>query len=350
MDTTRGNEQTIFRYAGCGLALADGSDSWIIEEMNPALAEMHGCAATEISGKSLADLTAPEALVEMRGHMVLSEVRNRHQFESLHLDRTGRRFPVQIEVTNVMRDDGGLRCRVLSVRDISERKEVEAALSSAREKLRALSAHQETLLEEERKRIAREVHDELGQKLVAMQMGLSYLRLRYGDNPALHGNVEDLQALVEDTIDVVRHVASNLRPAALDLGLGMAIEWLAEDFGHRWEIPCKPDIESSALVLDDALATAVFRVVQESLTNIARHAQAKAVSITLRYDKWQLRLEVRDDGRGFDPAVVRNLRGYGLLGMRERILALGGSLRIDSAPGKGTRVMIVLPIPDPSRK
>lgn len=230
-----------------------------------------------------------------------------------------------------------------TVQDISERKQIELALLNSRQQLRAMSAYQEALIEDDRKHIAREVHDELGQLLTGLKMDISLLRLRFGSDPALQQKAEEMRALVEKTINVVRHVASNLRPAALDHGIVPAIEWLAEDFSHRWEVPCAVSVQGEEVVLDDAHATVVFRVVQESLTNVARHAQASEVIISLRRGDQGLSLLVQDNGRGFDPAVVRRRQGFGLLGMRERVLALGGTLRIDSVPGKGTAVVIELP-------
>lgn len=231
-----------------------------------------------------------------------------------------------------------------TVQDVSERKRIELALLDSRQQLRAMSAYQEALLEGERKHIAREVHDELGQLLTALKMDISLLRLRFGSDPALQQKAEEMRALVDKTIDVVRHVASNLRPAALDHGIVPAIEWLAEDFSHRWEISCEVSVQGGDVVLDDAHATVVFRVVQESLTNVARHAQASEVIISLRRGDRGLSLLVQDNGRGFDPEVIRKRHGFGLLGMRERVLTLGGTLRIDGVPGKGTTVVIELPL------
>ncbi|MCX7173546.1 MAG: PAS domain-containing sensor histidine kinase [Proteobacteria bacterium] len=342
------NWQQIFQQTNWGL-LVMGAERHDAAEANPAFARMHGYGIGEMAGKSILDLTAPEFLVEAGGHMVLGELRDNYQFGSMHVHKDGHRFPVQVDIVNIRGSADQLQCRIVNVRDMSERSELEATLKNAREQLRSLSAYQELLLEEERKRIAREVHDELGQKLVAMQLGLSNLRLRYAADPALLGKVEELHALVEDTIDVVRHVASNLRPAALDLGLVQAIDWLAEDFCRRWEIPCRVETGGAKVILDDVVATAVFRVVQESLTNVSRHAGASEVHISLQCDKRQLQLLVRDNGGGFDPAVVREKKGFGLRGMRERVLALGGRLHIDSAPGKGTTMMIELPLPNPGR-
>jgi len=142
---------------------------------------------------------------------------------------------------------------------------------------------------------------------------------------------------------VVRHVARNLRRAGVDCGLTAALEWLAEDFGHRWELPCELQLPEGEIALDEARATALFRIVQESLTNIARHAHARRVRIRLRRCPSRLCLCVADDGVGFDSAHERSGR-FGLLGMRERALKIGARLRIRSRPGGGTTLLLNLPL------
>lgn len=232
-----------------------------------------------------------------------------------------------------------------TLQDITERKQTELALVESRQLLRELSRHQKTLIEEERKHIAREIHDELGQRLTALKMDISLLRLRFGNDPLLLEKLEEMRALTEGTISVVRHVASDLRPSALDLGLVPAIEWLAQDLESHSDICCRLDLGNEEISMKDTQATVVFRVVQESLTNVARHAKASEVVITLRNGNGQLQLKIQDDGCGFDPAALIQPRGFGLFGMRERTLGLGGKLQIDSAPTRGTTVSIELPFP-----
>jgi PAS domain S-box-containing protein len=212
------------------------------------------------------------------------------------------------------------------------------------QQMRELSAHKEKMLEDERKHIAREVHDELGQLLTALKMDISLLRMNRGADPELLAKTDQMRVLVDQTIDVVRHIASNLRPAALDMGLVPAIEWLAEDFALRWEIPCRVHVTRAGIELTGTRATAVFRLVQESMTNIARHAQASEVSISVTEEDRVLRVLVADNGVGFDPKTVRERFGFGLYGMRERALALGGRVRFESAPGAGTKVRIEIPL------
>ena len=244
-------------------------------------------------------------------------------------------------------DDNGEIVRIVgTLQDTSDRERSEADLLRMRRQLRALSVHQETVVEEERKHIAREVHDEMGQKLTALQLGLSVLGARHASQTGLAASVAELQAMVADSMDVVRHISSTLRPPALDLGLVPAIEWLAEDFRYRWEIDCEVDISGSNMLFGDAIAATLFRVVQESLNNVTRHAQASKVSISLVKADDRVSLTIKDNGRGFDPAVVRKMAGFGLLGMRERVLALAGTLFVKSSPGAGTEVTIKLPLGD----
>lgn len=243
-------------------------------------------------------------------------------------------------------DDAGKPERIYgTLQDITERKQTELALVESRQLLRELSRHQKTLLEEERKHIAREIHDELGQRLTALKMDISLLRLSFGKDPLLLEKLEEMRTLAEGTISVVRHIASNLRPSALDLGLVPAIEWLAQDLESHSDICCRLDFDNEEISMNDTQATAVFRVVQESLTNVARHAKASEVVISLRNGNGQLQLQIRDDGCGFDPVAVTQSRGFGLFGMRERTLGLGGKLRIDSVPAQGTTVSIEFPFP-----
>lgn len=242
----------------------------------------------------------------------------------------------------------GRPARLVGVlQDISERKRIENELLQSRQRLRALSANEEAAMEQERRHIAREVHDELGQALTALKLELSLLQRRFGSDPALADQAQRMSVMVDGTIGVVRHVISNLRPSALDFGLPAAIEWLAEDFALRWEMPCDVVVSAAEVVLDDLRATAVFRIVQESLTNVARHAHAHQVHITLRTDGPLLQLAIADDGVGFDPAQGQERGGgFGLLGMRERALKIGARLAIDSRPGGGTTVRLELPLGD----
>jgi signal transduction histidine kinase len=217
-------------------------------------------------------------------------------------------------------------------------------LKESEARQRMIGAHLEAVREEERKRIALEIHDELGQLLTALKMDVSLLKMRLTSLPDLLTKVAEMRELVEETILMVRNVANHLRPAALNFGLTSALEWLAEDFGKRTGIPCQFLMNAPEPVLSDAHATAVFRVVQESLTNVARHAHATRVHVSVMRSGAGFELHVSDNGCGFDTAAAGKRDSYGLLGMSERARLIGASLQIDSAPGSGTVVSISVPL------
>ncbi|SDB11171.1 PAS domain S-box-containing protein [Pseudomonas sp. NFACC23-1] len=240
------------------------------------------------------------------------------------------------------------RGRLLSVlavgRDISAMRAAERRLEESNGQLRQLSSYREATREEERKRIAREIHDELGQQLTALRMGISMLRLQFGhDHPALVERVQALMARTDQTIEVVRNVATSLRPAALNMGLIPALEWLVSEFLQCTGIACRLHVPSTRLKLDDERATAAFRVIQESLTNVARHSRASLVVIHLVSGDDYVLIEVCDNGQGFDPMLLPK-GTLGMLGMRERGVMLGGKVTIDSQPGQGVRVRVHIPL------
>jgi len=243
------------------------------------------------------------------------------------------------------RDQYGALVSILAVaRNISAMRAAERRLKESHEQLRRLSSHRETTREEERKRIAREIHDELGQQLTALRMGISLLCLQFGNvHPLLVERVQVLMARVDETIEIVRNIATSLRPSVLDMGLTSALEWLVSEFSQNTGIHCQLRAPSARLELDDERATATFRVIQESLTNVARHAQASWVDIHLERGVEHVLIEVRDNGRGFDPEQLPK-GTLGMLGMRERGRMLGGAVTVDSAPGKGVRVRVHIPI------
>ena len=231
-----------------------------------------------------------------------------------------------------------------TVQDITERKRTEEELLASREQLRELSAYLEGIREEERRRIALEIHDELGQLLTALKMDVALLKMRVVADAEATRKIDDIRELVEKTMWMVRNVTSHLRPAALNFGIVSALEWLAEDFSRRNGMPCQLVVRGGEPTLADAHATAVFRIVQESLTNVSRHAGASRVAVTLVSTDLALDLRVSDDGQGFDLESEQSGYSYGLLGMSERARLIGGTLQVDSAPGAGTMVSINLPL------
>lgn len=259
----------------------------------------------------------------------------RRTFETVGRDGGGERH-FQVQVVAERHRDGKVATVLATARDIT-------AIRAGEHRLRRLTAHLERVREEERKHIAREVHDELGQALTALRMDVGLLRLADGAaSPALLARIAAMKDAVDRTIGIVRQVTTALRPAALDLGLTAALEWLTEDVARRSGIDCW--LRAGAEVeLDDGRATVLFRIAQESLTNVLRHAGAGAVEVTLDARDGHVLLEVVDDGRGFDPDTVVQPGRFGLMGMRERVLMHGGDFDIRSGPD-GTRVRVRLPL------
>ena len=241
---------------------------------------------------------------------------------------------------------------VVTYEDITERKKAQQELEKSREQLRNLSLHLQSIREEERTRIAREIHDELGQALTALKMDISWLGHRIaGTNTALQKKTDYMSNLIDSTIDTVHRISSDLRPGLLDdLGLVAAIEWQTQDFQRRFGLPCRADLSVEDEGIDRQLATAVFRILQETLTNVVRHAGASEVTVRLSEQRHKLRLEVADNGRGATQIEIEDPRSFGLIGMRERVHPWGGTVLIEGKPNHGTRVIVSVPLPERTEK
>jgi PAS domain S-box-containing protein len=241
--------------------------------------------------------------------------------------------------------DGSPRSGIGTAQEITEIKLKEEELLRSRQLLRDLAAHHELIREQERARIAREIHDELGQYLTALRMDTAMIQMRFAAADAdLERHVAGMKDTIDQTIVVVRDIAASLRPGALNMGLVSAAEWLLAGFEERTGVTCRLDAPAEDLGLDDTSVTAVFRILQESLTNIARHADAGSLCVSIERDDGTFRMRIVDDGVGFDPALVREKRTFGLLGIRERALMFGGKVSIDSGPGAGTSVNLTIPL------
>ncbi len=229
--------------------------------------------------------------------------------------------------------------------EISERTRAEAELKRSQEQLRDLASHLQSIREEERSQIAREIHDELGQALTALKMDVHWLRHKLPkDQLLLSGKIKSMSGLIDTTVQSVRRISSELRPKLLDdLGLSAAMEWQANEFMSRAGIECHISSEPEDIILDQARSTAFFRIFQETLTNIARHAQATEVEVMLQEDTEAVELVVRDNGKGITESQIANAKSLGIIGMRERVHSLGGDLKIAGVPQKGTTVEVRIP-------
>jgi signal transduction histidine kinase len=239
-------------------------------------------------------------------------------------------------------NDGQALGIVGTIQDITERKSIEQELLASREQLRETSAYLEAAREEERRFIAREIHDDLGQALTALKLDIALLRKRLADDALCSSKLARMHGLVERTVWMVRNVASRLRPAALNFGIVSALEWLTDEFNQHNATVCQFHLRGNEPNLNDTEATAVFRIAQESLTNVARHACATKVNMTLVTSHSRVSLVVSDDGRGLATDTVQKRRSFGLLGMEERARLIGASLQIATAHGGGTVISVDL--------
>ncbi len=251
----------------------------------------------------------------------------------------------------LVRDADGRAVRMVGgMTDITRRKEAEQRLERSRRQLRALSARLESLREEERTRIAREIHDELGQLLTALKMDLRWMekKLASGENnPALNPVLDKLVeagGLADTTIAAVQKISSELRPGTLDnLGLAASLQYEAGRFQERTSIMCHVTVPEPPPDLSLDAATTVFRIFQEALTNVARHAEAKEVRCDFLAEGDQIVLRVEDNGKGISPEALANPKSLGLLGMQERAGVLGGEVKVEPGRARGTRVTLRLP-------
>ena len=262
----------------------------------------------------------------------------------------GSEFPIEAAISQA--SEGGRRYYTVILRDITRRKQAGDALKAQQQELRELSARVLEAREEEKTRIARELHDELGQLLSALKMDLSWMRERLSVRELLE-KANEMAALLDQTVSATRRISADLRPLMLDdLGLADAASWLVQEFAKRSGVVC--DIR---LMAPDSMAgvsknvsTALYRALQESLTNIARHSGAKNAWVMFSVEDGAILLEVEDDGRGISAEDLAKVRSLGLKGMRERFAYLGGGLEISSPPRGGTRLRIRLPLQGEQRE
>jgi PAS domain S-box-containing protein len=335
--------RTIIEQSPIGMAF--GRDGYHVDA-NAVYLKMFGYDdIAELRGQPLIAQIAPQCRneVEDRIRRRIEGGLTESGYETIGLRKDGSQFPLFISAKRIVLSDGPLTYAFLI--DMTERKTIETELGKTAKLLRELVAKQELSLEEERKSIAREVHDELGQILTSLRFDVSLIRMKFGKgNPELMKTVQNMSELSDRAIHGVRNVAENLRPAALDIGIVSAIEWLCDNFTARTGVPCEIVSPVGTVNLDKDRLVTVFRIVQESLTNVSRHADASRVRIVLSLNQDDLCLEVSDDGRVFNRNNPDKRKSFGLLGMSERALSLGGTLDIASAEGEGTTLSVRIPV------
>ena len=322
--------------------------------VNPAMCKLlRADQPSQLIGKSVFDIVAPayHETIRKRWELVFSgHPAPLIEEQFVRLDGT----LVDVEVKAVAIDLRDRKEVQVVAHDITERKLTELASKRAAEdirishnQLRAFAAYLQKIREEERTAMAREIHDELGQRLTALKMDLAWLNKRTGgdDIESVHEKIKTMSSQVDDTIQRVRKIATGLRPGILDdLGLIPSIEWQAKEFQERSGVRCTVTSDCETVDLDGESTTAVFRIFQEALTNVARHAQATAVAVHVRKDNSSLMLEVCDNGKGIETDRIFATASLGLRGMMERAMLLNGGVRIVSGETGGTKVIVTVPI------
>lgn len=323
----------------------------MISYVNARMASMLGYAVEEMIGKSIFHFMEPagEEIARQKIQRRREGISEQYDFKFKRKDGTD---VWTLLATNPILDDQGQYLGALAmVTDITERKSLEGKLERTNEELRALAGHLQSVREDERIRIAREIHDELGQVLTAVKMDLTMLSRRLGKKNETTGLQKIQQEVSEDinlvdrTIKSIRKIASELRPEVLDAaGLIPALEGHISEFQSRSGIRCSFEPEMEELNLDIATSTGLYRIVQESLTNVARHSGASEIRVQLRQIDGEILLTVSDNGRGFSEDEISSKKSLGIVGMRERAILLGGEFTISSTAGKGTTLIIRIPI------
>jgi PAS domain S-box-containing protein len=313
---------------------------------NEAYARQYHVPLASLIGKTPAEFFAHDLERGKAGWRAMFDAGHSHvETDERRVDGT----PVRIEGHYLCAyDDRGRITGHMGIqRDITDRHRSAEEIAQSREELRALAARLETVREEERTRIARELHDELGQALTGLKLDLAWMERRLGRQaPAeVVERCASLLGRLDEVMVSVRRIITELRPSVLDqLGLPDAIEWQAHDFAARTGLALDLQIDCDCPAPPDAVASAVFRMLQEALTNVARHANASRVRVALRMEADALSLDVGDDGRGITHDELRGSHSLGLLGLRERALTLGGTVTISGDPATGTNVALKLPL------
>jgi PAS domain S-box-containing protein len=313
--------------------------------VNEAFLAAYGYTLVELLGKNISTVRAPHVPQQIGEELFRKTQIDGWHGELLNRRKDGSEFPIELW-TSLVNDSSGKPIATVGIaRDITKRKQEEKDLRSSREQLRELATRLQTIREEEGTRIAREIHDELGQTLTGLKIDLLWLKKRTSREPVVVNNkLTTMSQRIDTAIQTVRKISTTLRPGVLELGLPAAIDWQTKEF------QAQTGIESTVIgnvadgEINELQSTNIFRIFQEILTNIARHACATKISIDLKIENHFLLLEVRDNGRGILEDELHHTKSLGILGMRERAFLLGGDLDIHGAAGTGTTVVVRIPL------
>lgn len=321
----------------------------VITYANKRFLDMIGYTEDEVLGKPITRFLGGGLLKRREVQEAAQQDELRKATEVSWKRKDGDRIFTILSPQNIYNDKDQLRGRVSVLTDITNRRQAEKELHRSRELLRKLSQHLQTIKEKESKRIAREIHDELGQQLTALKMDLSWISSKVEpvdeDAKKFLKKINAMSSLVDNTIQTVQKISAELRPGLLDdLGLVPALEWLAQEFENQTNVECRLQLHCEMVDLDPDCSTAIFRISQEALTNVYRHAKATKVNISLKEEDGNLILRIKDNGKGITADEVFGSTSLGLMGMRERVRPFGGAVNITGKPKKGTTLMVTLPV------
>ena len=318
-----------------------------IVDFNPYMQNLSGCRLEEVKGKDWFATFLPERDRDRIRKLFRKAVGNIQTKGKVNVivSKSGREIAVEWH-DKTLKDAEGNVTGVLSVgQDVTERRRIEAELRQYRTNLKNLSARLQESREQQLSQVAREIHDDLAQSLSALKIDLHFLLEKSADSDAVfHEKLESAMALLDRTIATARNLCAELRPSMLDdLGLVPALTWWGRQFQDRTGIDCTVEASPQEIDVPGDVATALFRICQEALTNTARHAAAGRAGVSLEAGREGLVMTIEDNGRGITEEQLKNPRSLGILGMRERIDALNGKISFAGAPEQGTRIAISLP-------
>ena len=335
--------QAIFDQAADSIVLID-SETGAFVEFNERAHENLGYTRKEFQKLKITDFEIIESAEEVARHIEKIVKDGADSFETKHKNKSGEIRDIHVSSKSI--SIRGINFVQSMWRDITERKQAEDELRNSRQQLRDLSAYLQSSREQERTSIAREIHDDLGQTLTVLKMDISWLGKRLPkDKKQLVEKTKLMNETLDRSIKTVKRVITDLRPSLLDdLGLIAAVEWQAGDFQNRTGIEFEVTIEPEDFVVDQERSTALFRIFQETLTNITRHADATEVNVSLARKDGEVVMKVSDNGKGITKKEISNTKSFGLLGIRERVHLFGGKMEIKGVKGKGTTVEVRIPV------
>jgi PAS domain S-box-containing protein len=313
-------------------------------DVNNAAVRHYGYSREEFLNMNSKDIRTPEEAARLQPEIQKKypDVTNTGMWK--HKKKSGETIIAEVITHDIQFADKPVR--LVLANDVTDKIKAREALEASNRTLRQLTSHLQNVREEERKHMAREIHDELGQQLTVIKMDVSWIKKKSDPaNGELLEKIDELLSLLDDTVKTVRELSSRLRPSLLDdLGLVAAIDWHLNDFRQRTGLAITAELPEGELDLQESVTTALFRILQESLTNVARHSGAKNVFVKLEEENDNVVLSIQDDGKGYTESIDSGKRTLGILGMKERALMIGGAYTIQGFPGKGTLVSVSVPI------